>query len=236
LKNSRGSYKIQVFGSVAAGYDLSFADLDLRLYKPGMERLVKAPSPQTTYDLERYLESIIPMLHSLGFEKPLFVHSRYPLVDSTYKASGTKVQVVSANSSLLSKRFIKKQVQEHPDLLSIYAVIRTMINIRNLNDVFRGGIGSYSLLMMIIASLKLLPGSSPGENLINFLEFYSTIDTTKHTIGIVPPGIHPRYSKRMDIPLPPNSPTREQVVSLYSAASTSSQQGTPFSPLHKPPP
>jgi non-canonical poly(A) RNA polymerase PAPD5/7 len=227
-----GLFKIDVFGSVANGYDLSFADLDLRLCLSGVEDRIRAPSREDVIRLKRYLTSMIPVLQNLGFDTPELVHSRYPLLDTRYPDAAIKVQVVSANNTTLSIDFINLQIQEHPDLPSIYAVIRTMLKIRDLSDVFHGGIGSYTLVMMIIASLKLLPGESAGENLINFLEFYSTIDTKNHTIGLVPPGIHPKYRTKYDIPPTSNVTTREQRVSP-SLPPSSAQLSTNFS--HNPP-
>jgi len=83
-------------------------------------------------------------------------------------------------------------MRELPHLMGIYTVVRTMMVLRSLEDVFRGGVGSYTLVMMIIASLKLAPGSSMGQSLINFFGFYGNLDTYKETIGLMPPALHPK--------------------------------------------
>jgi non-canonical poly(A) RNA polymerase PAPD5/7 len=212
-KMSQGIYETEIHGSMAFGYSLGSSDLDVRIYLPSARELVSAPSIKSTTRLKWFLFSLIKPMKTLGFIDPQLVYSRIPLLDTRHPESQVSVQVVSANSSRLSMEYLKPQIKEDPDILSIYAVVRLMLQLRNLHDVFHGGLGSYSLIMMIIASTKLLSGASVGEKLINFFDFYTTLDTTKQTVGLIPPAIHPKYRHAVQIPKIPQNPTVEQTVS-----------------------
>src|ERR1700760_2078510 len=77
-EKSFGLYKVEKYGSTASGYDLSYADLDLRLYKSGAEDDVGAPNRKEATRLRAYLRfSVIPILRSLDFGGPKLVYSRY---------------------------------------------------------------------------------------------------------------------------------------------------------------
>jgi non-canonical poly(A) RNA polymerase PAPD5/7 len=214
-QKSQGFYETEVYGSLASGYSLASADLDIRVYPPSTRDQVSAPNIATTRRLKGFLFSLIHPLKKVGFIDSSFVFSRFPLLDTQHAASQIIVQIVSANSSRLSAEYIKAQINRDPDILPIYAVVRIMLQLRNLHDVFRGGLGSYSVIMMIIASTKLLPGASVGEKLINFFDFYTTLDTTKHSVGLVPPGLHPKYPSQSQIPAIPQNPSVEQTVSCF---------------------
>ena len=83
---------------------------------------------------------------------------------------------------------MQRYMQEIPYLRSLYYVVKTIFDIRGLSDVFRGGFGSYSIFMMLVASLKHAPHQrqDAAGGLLNFLKFYSDFDAKAHGISIEP--------------------------------------------------
>ena len=219
-QDSNGQFKSVMFGSNASGYGLGMADVDIRLCLPKREHQITAPNRDEMLLLEEYLQRVQGLLLQSGFRQAKFLRSRVPLVDAIHDESGIRVQIVSTNSTRLSHAYIKQQMELHPDLLSVYAVAKVLLKIRNLMDVWRGGIGSYTLINMVIASLKLLPSESLGENLVNFLDFYSKLETRKSTVGLIPPAIHEKYHSKHDFSDLPQNPTTEQLVRLYVCANS----------------
>jgi non-canonical poly(A) RNA polymerase PAPD5/7 len=77
---------------------------------------------------------------------------------------------------------------EFPYLPQLYSVLKAQLDVRGLSDVFRGGIGSYSLFMMIVASLKHKshPPNNASGALMHFLRFWSQFRTEEHSVSIEP--------------------------------------------------
>jgi non-canonical poly(A) RNA polymerase PAPD5/7 len=130
-------------------------------------------------------------------------HARYPLISLMHKKSGLDIQIVASNDSSNSRQIIKQYMDEHPNLYAVFALIKSMLDIRGLTDVYRGGLGSYSLFMMIMAVLKMGPYTGTqtlaGSQLMTVLEFYTKLDTYKRGLTL-----HPPYSvakHKLDSPL-----------------------------------
>lgn len=83
---------------------------------------------------------------------------------------------------------MKGYMAQYPYLCQLYFVVKTMFDVRGLSDVFRGGFGSYSLFMMIVASIRHNPHprKDAAGGLINFLKFYRSFRTEKLGISIEP--------------------------------------------------
>jgi len=83
---------------------------------------------------------------------------------------------------------MQEYMEKIPYLRELYWVVKTMFDTRGLSDVFRGGFGSYSLFMMVVASIKHAP-KPPRDSaraLLHFLDFWGNFDTTKHGVSIEP--------------------------------------------------
>ena len=79
-------------------------------------------------------------------------------------------------------------MEQYPYLRQLYYVVKTAFDVHGLSDVFRGGFGSYSLFMMVVASIRHNPHprNDAAGGLINFLKFWCDFDTRKHGISIEP--------------------------------------------------
>jgi non-canonical poly(A) RNA polymerase PAPD5/7 len=194
------SVRFKPFGSIASHLSTADADMDIRCYLAGSSRDVLPPSREDRAKVVGHLRGIAARMVQPGggacggggFYGIVGRHSRYPLLDMRHRRSQMTLQIVSANSAHLSTESVKGFADRLPSLAPLYGVLRTMLKVRGLSDVYRGGLSSYPLVNMIAASLQLRPGRSLAEDLLNFLRLYSTLDTSAKVVSLAPPAVHDR--------------------------------------------
>ena len=82
-------------------------------------------------------------------------------------------------SGLLSAEKIKSYLKQYPILDKLVLIIKQFVYQRNLSEVYTGGIGSYSLILLVVSFLQRHPRSEVtaddanlGVLLIEFFELY----------------------------------------------------------------
>lgn len=114
-----------------------------------------------------------------GFIKVLDKAS-VPIVKLTDKKTDIKVDIsFNMCNGVKSAELIKKFMQTFPVLPKLVYVLKQFLLERDLNEVFTGGISSYSLILMCISFLQLhirsedqLRNANLGVLLIEFFELY----------------------------------------------------------------
>lgn len=192
------NYVLEVFGSERTGIAFAASDIDLRLIPenaksdPTQSKL--PPDPAERYrrigDLKKLHGKLIRSCRS-EYLLPTIRWARYPLISLQDRETGLDIQLVLSNDTSTSREYIQRYMQEYPFLPELYSVIKATLDIRGLSDVFRGGIGSYSLFMMIVASLKHKPRPDydAATALHNFLRFWAKFKAEEHGISIEPPEL-----------------------------------------------
>lgn len=188
--------RAEVFGSERVGLATSNSDIDFALWHADTERGIgkRGPSPTRPFANKVMLRRLQKLSSALGshsaFERPSLIYARYPLAQATHCKSGLDVQIIGMKDSVVSQEYVKAFQSEFPELRSLYHVIKEYLRREGLTDVYKGGLGSYTVFMMIVAFLKLRSsGRGLGYQLIEFLEFYSSFDTTQYALTIDPPAI-----------------------------------------------
>ncbi|KAF9696349.1 hypothetical protein EKO04_005643 [Ascochyta lentis] len=189
-------YVLEVFGSERTGVAFAGSDIDLRLVpKDVMSNAAQAKLPPTPEDRTRRRKDLgrlyrgLIYKHKYDYLLPTLRWARYPLITMQDRTSGLDIQLVLSNDTSVSREWMQRYMNEYSYLPQLYSVVKATMDVRGLSDVFRGGIGSYSLFMMIVASLKHKP--HPRNNaegaLIFFLRFWSTFKAEEHGVSIEPP-------------------------------------------------
>jgi non-canonical poly(A) RNA polymerase PAPD5/7 len=190
-------HDVEVFGSERTGLAMATSDIDFRLLKKGQidddAHSGLPPEPKERIKGLRALQN----LRNKGFVShklypiSMLRYARYPLISLQDRHSGLDLQIVLSNDTSLSRKFIQDYTEQYPYLRAVYFVVKTTFDIRGLSDVFRGGFGSYTLFMMIVASIQQKPHSrnDAAGCLLNFLEFYRDFDTTRHGLAVNPPTV-----------------------------------------------
>ena len=79
-------------------------------------------------------------------------HGRFPVDISVNQGNG-----------VTTGQMVKQFLQELPALRSLVLVIKNFLSQRSMNEVFTGGLGSYSIVCMAISFLQMHPKIRRGE-------------------------------------------------------------------------
>ncbi|XP_063388029.1 non-canonical poly(A) RNA polymerase protein Trf4-1-like [Cydia fagiglandana] len=161
--------RVEVFGSFRTGLYLPTSDIDLVVIGQ-WEKL-----PLWTLERELVTQDIAEKESIKVLEK-----ATVPIVKMTDKYSDVKVDIsFNMSSGVKSAELIKQFKEKYPVLTRLVMVLKQFLLQRDLNEVFTGGISSYSLILMCISFLQLHPRPERlrqqhnlGVLLIEFFELY----------------------------------------------------------------
>ncbi|XP_061738534.1 terminal nucleotidyltransferase 4A [Nerophis ophidion] len=160
---------VQIFGSFSTGLYLPTSDIDLVVFgkweRPPLQELEQA--------LRKYNVAE-------PFSIKVLDKATVPIIKLTDQETQVKVDIsFNVETGVKAASFIKDYVQKYPVLPYLIFVLKQFLLQRDLNEVFTGGISSYSLILMVISFLQLHPridARNPNENLgvllIEFFELY----------------------------------------------------------------
>lgn len=96
--------------------------------------------------------------------------SQVPIVKLTDKASDVKVDIsFNMSNGVKSAELIKEFKQRFPVLSKLVLVLKQFLLQRDLNEVFTGGISSYSLILMTISFLQVWQSIAHCNIIINYI-------------------------------------------------------------------
>ncbi|GBP87235.1 Non-canonical poly(A) RNA polymerase protein Trf4-1 [Eumeta japonica] len=161
--------RVEVFGSFRTGLYLPTSDIDLVVIGQ-WEKL-----PLWTLERELVVQEIADKDSIKVLEK-----ATVPIVKMTDRYSEVKVDIsFNMSSGVKSAELIKQFKEKYPCLSRLVMVLKQFLLQRDLNEVFTGGISSYSLILMCISFLQLHPRperlrqtNNLGVLLIEFFELY----------------------------------------------------------------
>ncbi|PAA54471.1 hypothetical protein BOX15_Mlig031810g1 [Macrostomum lignano] len=160
--------RLELFGSFRTGLYLPLSDIDLVLFgdweSPPLRRLAR----------------LLRESGSCGDIKVLD-RASVPIVKATDAVTGLSVDIsFNMPNSVRAAGLIQEFVQQFPCLPHLVLVLKQFLLQRNLNEVWTGGISSYSLTLMIVSFLQRHGSdlSRPvaeldlGQLLVEFFELY----------------------------------------------------------------
>lgn len=218
--------EVRCFGSFAAGLYLPTADMDLVAVSPGyMNRGIKSycQSGGKMHKLSRYLSNV--GIAAPGTSTPI-TRAKVPIIKYVDQRTGIKVDIsFENNTGLIANDTFQYWKVQYPAMPVLVVLIKQLVAMRGLNEVFTGGIGGFSIICLVVSMLELLPEASPpnpdcryGHLLLTFLDFYGNKFNTFSTgIDMTNPI---RYFDKMYDPMPkqnasgltiadPNKPTND---------------------------
>ncbi|KAL1451547.1 hypothetical protein WDU94_005910 [Cyamophila willieti] len=161
--------KVEIYGSFSTGFHLPTSDIDLVI----IGDWIKPPLHE--------LEEELLAAHICSPDKVQVIDkASVPIVKFTHMQTGIKVDIsFNIESGLKSIDLIKKFALTYPPLKKLVIVLKQYLLEKKLNEVFYGGISSYSLILMVISFLQLntrvdarYPNCNLAILLIEFFEFY----------------------------------------------------------------
>jgi len=190
---------IEVIGSHRTGLATSLSDLDFRLLLPKYEKSFDRRGPSTTRP-KAQKESIrkLKLLHKAlakedGYQDLELRSGRVPIISGTHHATKLTIQIQAMSDNTASREYVLNYLAEFPTLRPLYTLIKTMLEMRNLRDVRFGGLGAYSIFMMVVAALKQSEGSIArndiSRQLLSCLELYAEANMYRYGFSVDPPRL-----------------------------------------------
>lgn len=167
VRNLWPTARVEVFGSFRTGLYLPTSDIDLVVIG-SWEKL-----PLRTLEQELSIREVAEPTSIRVLDK-----ASVPIIKLTDRESQVKVDIsFNMESGVQSAELIKDYRAKYPVLSKLVLVLKQFLLQRDLNEVFTGGISSYSLILMCISFLQLHPRQIPdnanlGVLLLEFFELY----------------------------------------------------------------
>ncbi|XP_051576080.1 terminal nucleotidyltransferase 4A-like isoform X2 [Myxocyprinus asiaticus] len=169
IKDLWPTAKVQIFGSFSTGLYLPTSDIDLVVFgkweQPPLQQLDQALRQKNMAE---------------PFSIKLLDKATVPIIKLTDRETDVKVDIsFNVETGVKAVRFIKDHLKKYSVLPYLIFVLKQFLLQRDLNEVFSGGISSYSLILMGISFLQLHPridckasNINIGILLIEFFELY----------------------------------------------------------------
>jgi len=162
--------KVEIFGSFATKLYLPTSDIDMMI----MGKWDTSP----LYTLRNELVAA-----DVADEENIKVLDKasVPIVKVIDKETSVRVDIsFNTSNGVNSANLIKEYLKKFPSLAKLVLVLKQFLYQRALNEVFTGGISSYSLILMVISFLQLHPREEAatsckanlGVLLLEFFELY----------------------------------------------------------------
>ncbi|XP_044298862.1 terminal nucleotidyltransferase 4A isoform X2 [Varanus komodoensis] len=160
---------VQIFGSFSTGLYLPTSDIDLVVFgkweSPPLQQLEQALRKHNV--AEPYSIKVLDK-------------ATVPIIKLTDQETEVKVDIsFNVETGVKAAQFIKDYMKKYSLLPYLILVLKQFLLQRDLNEVFTGGISSYSLILMAISFLQLHPridarrlDENLGMLLIEFFELY----------------------------------------------------------------
>lgn len=205
------SVQLQLHGSRATGVAGPLSDIDLFVASQEPSRS-NEPEPRFSKlkakaERIKHMEALETLLrNNARFKDVELLASKIPTLKAIDVPTGLTVQFITNVPApvLHAREFASYFLSEFPQSRPLYTMIRHALQIRGLTTVFDGGIGSYPLLIMIVAALNLSPRKFESfevvSQLIHVLKFWADADTVSYGFAADPPLRFPKFKPRQDEP------------------------------------
>lgn len=212
---------IEVFGSERTGLALATSDIDMRLipYKAGF-KVFGNRSMFRPHVLRKHVRKLY-WLHtafqkSKDFTDCEVIHARFSLLSMRHESTGLEIQIVLCDDTSYSDGVIQSIIERHQNFKQVFGLLKTAFNVHGLDDALSGGIRSYCLLVMLIASFetRLNDGNkSSAESLLEFLEYWSNFDSYSKGVCAYPYQVFSKRHRHIKVK---SSSTSRELVCLRS--------------------
>eukprot|EP01004_Peranema_trichophorum_P009643 NODE_838_length_2318_cov_24.240547_g713_i0.p1 GENE.NODE_838_length_2318_cov_24.240547_g713_i0~~NODE_838_length_2318_cov_24.240547_g713_i0.p1 ORF type:complete len:517 (-),score=57.10 NODE_838_length_2318_cov_24.240547_g713_i0:767-2260(-) len=167
IKNLWKNVEVEVFGSWQSGLCLPSSDVDLSI--------TKHPNPSAISDLTGALEKN-------DFECKFLANAKVPILKFKQRSTGVKGDIsFFTDNAAQSAELVKGFLQSCPAARPLIIVLKAFLRAADLNNVYTGGLSSYTITLLVISFLQMHPYYKVKEQreryalsdlLIDFFAFY----------------------------------------------------------------
>jgi DNA polymerase sigma len=167
------------FGSSATDLSLPLSDIDVSVFLPN----AAAVSNKTG------LNKIAKRLRTdaIAANMRVIAHARIPIIKYTDSRTGIDVDVcIDTPNGVQNSTQLADLLSQYPEAKPLVIIIKYLLRMRGLHEVFSGGLGSYSIVMMVLAHLQHVHANftyhydhkqkalNLGSLFLDFLSFYGS--------------------------------------------------------------
>lgn len=147
--------QLGVFGSMSTEFYVPSSDIDLVLTFDGEAFESDGTNAPNLRRLAKHLLAAkIPEAKSLQ----VISKARVPIIKYIDAATGYPVDIaLNATSGTESAQLIKEQSASFPALRPLTLLLKQFLDMRGLNEVYTGGVGSYAVTCLVLSFLQIHP-------------------------------------------------------------------------------
>ncbi|KAF2857564.1 Nucleotidyltransferase [Piedraia hortae CBS 480.64] len=217
-----GSHNAEVksFGSFAAGLYLPTADMDLVALSAEYRHAGCRMLCQSSTSMRKVANQLKMQRVALS-GVTVIAKAKVPILKFKDSVTGIRVDVSFENSSGIhaNETFLEWK-RLYPTMPILVVLIKQMLAMRGLNEVFTGGVGGFTVTCLVVSLLQLMPAVQSGnmdprmhlsDVLLEFLELYGVkFDIRCVGIRFDPPG----YYNKLESPdhPPGQNPGRLSII------------------------
>ncbi|KAH8106935.1 hypothetical protein BXZ70DRAFT_915720 [Cristinia sonorae] len=175
---------------------LPFGSYETKLYLPlGDIDLVILSQSMAYSRSQSVLHSLANLMKRNGITDrvTIIAKAKVPIIKFVTRHGRFSVDIsINQSNGVAAGKIIKHFIQELPALRPLVLIIKSFVSQRSMNEVFTGGLGSYSIVCLVISFLQMHPKIRRGEidpekNLgtlvMEFFELYG-LYFNYHEVGI----------------------------------------------------
>lgn len=146
---------VQVFGSFDSQLYLPTSDLDLVVIDDSIDHNTANVNKSPLHRLAKALrKAAVPLPETLN----LITKARVPIIKYVDALTDFEVDVCfNVPSGVEAAKFMQKEMRSQPAVRPLTLVLKHFLGMRSLNEVFHGGLGSYSIMCLVISFLQNHP-------------------------------------------------------------------------------
>ncbi|GAC97082.1 hypothetical protein PHSY_004666 [Pseudozyma hubeiensis SY62] len=174
IKSQFRDAEVHPFGSQETKLYLPQGDLDLVVVSNSMANL----------RIQSALRTMAACLrrHNLATDVQVIAKAKVPIIKFVTTYARLKVDIsLNHTNGLTTASYVNSWLRKWPHIRPLILVVKYLLMQRGMSEVFSGGLGSYSVIIMVISFLQLHPKVQRGEIeadrslgvlLLEFLELY----------------------------------------------------------------
>lgn len=188
--------EIRSFGSFASGVYLPTADMDLVAVSPEYLKTGRKVFCQSSTKLYKLGSHLVNCNVALPGTLTVVAKAKVPIIKFIEKQTGIKVDISFENDTgLVALQTFAEWKEKYPAMSVIVILIKQMLAMRALNEVFLGGLGGFSIICLVVSLMQHMPEIQSGnmdpslhygDLLLNFLDLYGNkfnVQTTGITMN-----------------------------------------------------
>ncbi|ORX60380.1 Nucleotidyltransferase [Hesseltinella vesiculosa] len=149
IRNAWPNATVTPFGSYATDLYLPDGDIDL---------VVKFNGFSNDRRVLDQLADIISTNHISRSFPQVISNATVPVIKFTDRLTNIKVDVIlNADSGVKSSHYVNDTMHAHPGMQELVLILKHLLAMRNLNEVFTGGMGGYALSCLVESFMQMQP-------------------------------------------------------------------------------